>query len=307
MKKPARRFAKLTREEERVIMGKGTEAPFSGEYNSHFADGIYSCRRCGSPLYRSKDKFRSDCGWPSFDDELPGAVRRSTDADGTRTEITCASCGGHLGHVFTGERITAKNTRHCVNSLSLKFIPAAKVRSETIVLGGGCFWCTEAVFSMLPGVLSAEPGYAGGTAPNPSYGQVCEGKTGHAEVVRVGFFPKNLPLEKLLLLFFKTHDPTSLNRQGSDSGTQYRSAVYYTSEKQGKAVRAFIKKLQADYAQPIVTEVKKLDAFYPAEEYHKHYFRRNPSQAYCMMVIAPKLKKAKEIIASERGKTGQDV
>jgi peptide methionine sulfoxide reductase msrA/msrB len=291
------KIRKLTKEEERILVRKGTEAPFSGEYDSHFADGLYACRRCGSPLYRSQDKFRSGCGWPSFDDELPGAIKRSTDADGARTEISCAACGGHLGHVFMGERITAKNTRHCVNSLSLMFIPAAKVRSETIVLGGGCFWCTEAVFSVLPGVLSVMPGYAGGTLANPTYEQVCGGNTGHAEVVRVVYYPETLGLEKALSLFFRTHDPTSLNRQGADAGTQYRSAVYYTTQTQGEEVRAFIRKIQKDYAKPIVTEVKRLDAFYPAEDYHQGYFRKNPAQPYCRAVIAPKIRKAEETLA----------
>jgi peptide methionine sulfoxide reductase msrA/msrB len=287
------KFKKLTKEEKHIIEEKGTEAPYSGKYEKNKEKGIYICKRCSAPLYKSEDKFDAHCGWPSFDDELPKAVKRTKDADGMRTEITCENCGAHLGHVFTGEHMTKKNVRHCVNSISMDFIPADKVKKETIVLGAGCFWCTEAVFKMVPGVLEILPGYAGGTVENPSYEQVCSGKTGHAEVAKVEFLPKTVSIDHLLDVFFSMHEPTSLNKQGNDVGTQYRSMVLFTSKKQEQAVRKFIKNIQKDYTKPIVTEVRQLDKFYPAEDDHKNYFKKNPHAPYCIFVISPKVKKIK--------------
>lgn len=287
---------KLTTREEDVIVGKGTEPPFSGKYEKHFEGGIYACRRCGAPLYKSESKFDSHCGWPSFDDELPGAVKRLPDPDGARTEIQCASCGAHLGHLFKGEHLTQKNTRHCVNSVSLEFIPREKVRSETIVLGGGCFWCTEAAFSIVPGVISVAPGYAGGNGDNPTYNQVCSGLTGHAEVVRVEYLPATVPLEKLLDIFFTIHDPTQVNRQGNDRGSQYRSIILFTSGKQEKAVRKYMGAMAQGYGKPVTTEVKKLRKFYPAEESHREYYKKNPNQPYCLLGISPKIRKVRKML-----------
>ncbi|MBI5412027.1 bifunctional methionine sulfoxide reductase B/A protein [Candidatus Peregrinibacteria bacterium] len=284
---------RLTPEEERVIVHKGTEAPFSGEYWNHFERGTYVCRRCDAPLYHSKDKFEAECGWPSFDREIPGAVTRTLDTDGLRTEIVCAACKGHMGHVFEGEHLTPRDTRHCVNSLSLKFIPAddGKKSLEIAVFGNGCFWSTEAIFSNLKGVESTVPGYAGGTAENPTYEQVCMDITGHAEVIKIVFDPSAISYEGLLEVFFHTHDPTSLNRQGNDHGTQYRSIILTTSEEQLTEANRMIDKLTTlrAFKAPIVTEVKPLDHFYEAESYHHNYFKNNPEQAYCQWVIAPKV------------------
>ena len=165
---------------------------------------------------------------------------------------------------------------------------------KTIILGGGCFWCTEAVFSSLKGIVSVMPGYAGGEVENPTYEQVCGGGTGHAEVVKLEYDEERINLEKILDMFFESHDPTSLNRQGGDIGTQYRSAIYFTDNSQKEIIENFIKEKQKEYSKPIVTEVKSLDKFYEAEEYHHEYFKKNPDKAYCQLVIAPKIKKVNQ-------------
>ena len=164
---------------------------------------------------------------------------------------------------------------------------------QSIVLGGGCFWCIEAVLLMVEGVTDATSGYAGGATPDPDYGKVCRGNTGHAEVVKVDFDAGMVSLEEILDVFFAAHDPTSLNRQGADSGTQYRSVVLYGSEEQRDQVQRFIDGIRGDYSRPIVTEVKELDRFFPAESYHQRYFEKNPRQGYCQMVVAPKVEKIK--------------
>jgi len=286
----------LTPKEERVIVDKGTEAPFSGEYYDHFEEGVYVCKRCDTPLFRSTDKFDGGCGWPSFDDEIEGAVREVPDSDGSRTEILCENCGAHLGHMFTGEGFTTKDTRHCVNSISLEFIPAeAAGNYEKVVLGGGCFWCVEAVFDGVEGVVEATSGYAGGTTVNPSYEEVCSENTGHAEVVSVEYDPREVSLEELLDIFFTAHDPTSKDWQGNDVGTQYRSVILYKSEDQKAVVETYIDEAGGDYEQSIVTEVAKLDSFFPADDYHQNYYENNPDKPYCQAVIAPKVEKAKQV------------
>jgi peptide-methionine (S)-S-oxide reductase len=162
---------------------------------------------------------------------------------------------------------------------------------ETATLGGGCFWCTEAVYQMLPGVKSVTSGYAGGTQENPTYKEVCSGKTGHAEVVQIQFDPSQTSFEKILETFWDVHDPTTLNRQGLDVGTQYRSIILYSSEAQKSAAERSKAAAQKQFNKPIVTEIVPLRKFYKAEDYHQDYFRNNPNQPYCSMVIRPKVEK----------------
>ncbi|HQN05653.1 MAG TPA: peptide-methionine (S)-S-oxide reductase MsrA [Anaerolineaceae bacterium] len=167
---------------------------------------------------------------------------------------------------------------------------------EVAVLAGGCFWCLEAVFDQVTGVSDVVSGYAGGNRPNPTYEQVCNGDTGHAEVVKVTFDPDVISYEEILGIFFSIHDPTTLNRQGADVGTQYRSAIFYTSSQQKDAAEAMLQQLAEEkvWDNPVVTEIKPLDVFFPAEDYHQEYFARNPYQGYCQFVVAPKVNKFKK-------------
>jgi len=274
-------FNKLTAEEERVIVHKGTESPFSGKYYLFSEPGTYVCKRCNAPLYRSKDKFDAGCGWPSFDDEIPGAVKRTTDADGIRTEITCSRCGAHLGHVFEGEGLTDKNIRHCVNSISLNFIPDSQdVKTEKAYFAGGCFWGTEHLLKNLEGVVATRVGYMGGHKPNPTYKEVCSGKTGHAETVEVTFDPAKTDYEKVARYFFEIHDPTQVDRQGPDIGSQYRSAVFYVDDNQKKISEELVNILKNKGCK-VATELVKADTFWAAEAYHQDYYDVTGKAPYC--------------------------
>jgi peptide-methionine (S)-S-oxide reductase len=168
--------------------------------------------------------------------------------------------------------------------------------TESIVFGGGCFWCTEAVFQMLEGVTGVTSGYTGGTVPNPTYEQVCTGRTGHAEAIKIDYDSEKIKLDSLLAVFFSSHDPTTLNRQGNDVGTQYRSSIFYSSDAQAEIIKKFIANLAADktFTDPIVTTVEPLGTFYPAELYHQNYYRENESQLYCQFVINPKIAKLRQ-------------
>jgi peptide-methionine (S)-S-oxide reductase len=173
---------------------------------------------------------------------------------------------------------------------------SATHNSELATLGGGCFWCTEAVFSELKGVEKVVSGYSGGNVPNPTYEQVCSGRTGHAEVAQITFDPKVISYQDVLRVFFTMHDPTTLNRQGADTGTQYRSVIFYHDEEQQTAAEEVKKEIEVAHVwdAPIVTQIMHLQAFYRAEDYHQEYFKQNPSQPYCRMIIAPKVAKLRE-------------
>ncbi len=271
----------LTPEEEHVILRKGTEPPFSGKYWDFFEDGLYRCKQCGAALYRAEDKFASSCGWPSFDDEVPGAVRRVPDPDGRRMEIVCAKCGAHLGHVFQGEGLTEKNVRHCVNSLSLSFLSREEMQSRSrAVFAGGCFWGVEHHFGKVPGVLETTVGYTGGHTVHPTYEQVCSGTTGHAEAVEVIYDPSRISFRDLCTLFFEIHDPAQVDRQGPDVGSQYRSAIFYTEPLQAEIARELMEKLEKK-GYPVVTELFPLETFWRAEEYHQDYYEKTGKVPYC--------------------------
>ena len=268
-------FSDLTPEEIHILKNKGTEAPFTGEYNEHFDAGIFICRACENPLYESNTKFNSDCGWPSFDDEIEGAITRYEDLSGgrIRTEICCKKCDGHLGHVFAGEQITEKDTRHCVNSLSIRFKPYAQLQKATF--GAGCFWSVEKLFKATEGVYLASVGYMGGDTDMPTYNQVCSGTTNHAEVVDLYFNTEKVSYISLLNLFWENHNPTTVNRQGLDSGTQYRSVVFYHNDQQQKEAEQSKREQQASWENEIVTQILPASAFYRAEEYHQNYLNKN--------------------------------
>lgn len=275
-------FNDLSKEESYVINNKGTETPFTGKFTDFYEKGTYICKKCGAALYSSSSKFKSDCGWPSFDDEITGAVKRIPDKDGIRTEILCANCGAHLGHVFSGERLTDKNIRHCVNSVSLDFVPSVvdHGRYGTAIFAGGCFWGVEYFLQKSPGVISVTSGFIGGHVRNPSYKQVCTGTTGHAEAVKIIYDPEKTSYDKLLRLFLEIHDPTQVGGQGPDLGDQYRSEIFYLNDDQKKTAEKDLEILK-EKGFKIATKITRASEFYQAEDYHQDYYFRNGKMPYC--------------------------
>ncbi len=276
-------YNRLNPEEIRVIENRGTEMPFSGKFDGFYEAGTYICRKCNSPLFSSTDKFDSGSGWPSFDDAIDGAVKEIPDADGRRVEIICSNCGGHLGHVFRGEQITPKNTRHCVNSISLDFKPIeSENKYKKAYFSAGCFWGVEYWFQKTNGVFDANSGYMGGDTTNPTYRDICYKNTGHLETVEVIYNPKEVSFEELTKLFFEIHNPEQINGQGPDIGSQYLSAIFTNDDEEKEIATKLINQLEAK-GMKIATMLKDANEhiFYIAEKEHQNYYKLRNSKPYC--------------------------
>lgn len=302
----------LTAEQYQITRLKGTERAFSSKMCDLFEPGNYACVCCDTLLFDSSGKFDSGTGWPSFYQpakENAIAYHEDRSHGMSRVEVTCNTCGAHQGHVFP-DGPEPSGLRYCINAVSMTKVSSEVSQSEDTRLatfGGGCFWCTEAVFQELRGVVSVVSGYTGGQVKEPSYQAVCLGTTGHAEVVQVEYDPNQIGYADLLRIHFSTHNPTTLNQQGADKGTQYRSIVFFQNEEEKAQAYAVRDEVKGLFEDPIVTEIESLGTFFPAESYHQNYYRRNPQAGYCAAVISPKVAKFRASFAKQlKGSSDHD-